>query len=85
MIVALPSLPGGENVITASPLPAVAVPIVGASGTVAGEMELLALDAVLVPTALVAVTVKVYAVPLAKPVTTSGEDAPYVVNPPLLE
>jgi hypothetical protein len=48
-------------------------------------MELLALDAVLVPTALVAVTVKVYAVPLAKPVTTSGEDAPYVVNPPLLE
>ncbi len=69
----------------ASPLPRVAVPILGASGTVAGVTELLALDAVLVPTAFVAVTVNVYAVPFDRPVTVSGEDAPYVVKPPLLE
>ena len=61
VIVALPSLPGGLNVIVAWPFPAVAVPIVGAPGTVAGEIELLAFDAVLVPTAFVAVTVNVYA------------------------
>jgi hypothetical protein len=35
-----------------------------------------------VPWPLVAVTVKVYAVPLDKPVTTTGEDAPVPVNPP---
>jgi hypothetical protein len=66
-------------------LPAVAVPIIGASGTVAGEIELLAEDGVLVPKAFVAVTVNVYAVPLVRPVTTSGDDGPYVVRPPVLE
>jgi hypothetical protein len=50
---------GGVNVIVALPLLLVAVPIIGASGTVAGVTELLALDAVLVPTAFVAVTVNV--------------------------
>ena len=52
-------MPGAVNVIVAWPFPPVATPIVGASGTVAGEIELLAPDAVLVPSALVAVTVKV--------------------------
>jgi len=35
-----------------------------------------------VPTELVAVTVKVYAVPDVKPVTTSGDPAPVAVFPP---
>ena len=39
-------------------------------------MELLATEAVLVPTAFVAVTVNVYEVPFERPVTTSGDDAP---------
>jgi hypothetical protein len=37
-----------------------------------------ALDAVLVPMAFVAVTVKVYAVPFDRPVTVSGEPLPVV-------
>ena len=54
-----PLLTGGVNVMVAWPLPLVAVPIVGASGTVAGVIELLGLEDALVPTVLVAVTVKV--------------------------
>ena len=61
MMDALPSSTGGVNVIVAWPFPAVTVPIVGASETVAGVMVLEALDALLVPRAFVAVTVKVYA------------------------
>jgi hypothetical protein len=45
---------------------------------------LAALDA-LVPTLLVAVTVNVYAVPLVRPVTVRGDDAPLAVNPPGLD
>jgi hypothetical protein len=59
MIALLPSELGAEKVIVAWPLPAVAVPMVGASGTVAGEMVLLTLEATLVPKPFVAVTVKV--------------------------
>jgi hypothetical protein len=80
-----PLLTGALNVIVASPLPAVAVPIVGASGTVAGTTELLVPDAVLVPMLFVAVTVKVYVVPLVRPVMVIGEDPPYAVNPPVFE
>jgi hypothetical protein len=54
-----PLLAGAEKVIVASPLPLVAVPIVGAPGTVAGVAPPLAPEAELVPTALVAVTVNV--------------------------
>jgi hypothetical protein len=57
------------NVTVACALPAVAVPIVGALGTVAGITPFDAAEAGPVPTALVAVTVKVYAVPLASPLT----------------
>ena len=64
-----PLLAGALNVTVACALPAVAVPIVGAPGTVAGVTLLEAADAAPVPTPLVAVTVKVYAVPLVKPVT----------------
>ena len=50
---------GAVKVTVACPLPAVAVPIVGAPGAVKGVMLLEALDAKLVPFTLVAVTVKV--------------------------
>ena len=80
-----PLLTGGVKVTVASPLPRVAVPIVGASGTVAGTTELLVPDEELVPTAFVAVTVKVYVVPLVNPVTVKGEAPPVAVKPPGLE
>ena len=50
-------------------LPAVAVPIVGGPGVVAGVTLLEADEAAPVPALFVAVTVKVYAVPLVSPVT----------------
>ncbi len=50
-----------------------------------GVTELDALDADPVPALLVAVTVKVYAVPLVKPVTLIGELAPVPVIPPGFE
>jgi hypothetical protein len=49
---------------------------------VAGVIELLADDAVLVPTAFVAVTVNVYGVPFERPVIVIGDEPPYAVNPP---
>ncbi len=76
---------GAENVIVACPLPAVAVPIDGASGTVDGVTELLALESVLVPLALVARTLKVYAVPLVRPEMVIGEEPPLALKPPVLE
>jgi hypothetical protein len=54
-----PLLAGAVNVTVAWALPPVAVPIVGAPGTVIGVTELLAPEAVPRPTALLAVTVKV--------------------------
>ena len=47
------------NEIVASPFPATAVTPVGAPGTVAGVTALLVPEEILVPVALVAVTVKV--------------------------
>ena len=76
-------LPGALKVIVACPFPAVAVAPVGAPGVVAGVTELLTTEAVLVPMALVAVTVKVYAVPFVRPVTIRGDEAPYIVTPVL--
>lgn len=59
--------------------------MVGALGTVAGVTELLDTDAVLVPLALVAVTVNVYVVPLVRPVTIIGDPVPLAVIPPGLD
>jgi hypothetical protein len=73
------------NVILALALPAVAVPIVGACGTVVAVMLLEAAEAADVPTAFVAVTVNVYAVADAKPVTVKGDPAPDAVKPPGLD
>ena len=76
---------GDVNEIVACPLPLTATTPVGASGTVAGVIELLVLDAILVPTALVAVTVNVYATPFERPVTVIGEVLPLAVKPPMFE
>jgi hypothetical protein len=73
---------GGVNATESCPLPGVAVPTVGVPGTVAAVTEFEAAEDALVPTALVAVTEKVYIVPLVSPVTTIGEDAPVAVIPP---
>ena len=57
-----PSLAGAVNATVACPLPAVALPIEGASGTVTGApgaVGAVGLDAALVPMALAAVTVNV--------------------------
>lgn len=59
--------PGLAKVIVCSPI---------------GVAELDAADAEPVPAELVAVTVKVYAVPLVSPVTVIGELAPVPVAPP---
>ena len=77
-----PLLAGAAKVTVACALPAVAVPIVGAPGTPAGVTLLEDAEGALAPTALVAVTAKVYAVPLVRPLTVSGETAPLVVIPP---
>ena len=50
-----------------------------------GVTELLAAEAEPVPAELVAVTVKVYAVPLVKPVTVMGLEEPVPVKPLGLE
>lgn len=62
-------------------------PIVGASGTLAATTLAEALDALDVPTALVAVTEHVYVFVAVKPVTTIGDTAPVAVPfvPPLLD
>jgi hypothetical protein len=74
------------NEIVACPLPAVAVTLVGVPGTVTGVTELLATELVLVPTAFVAVTLKVYAVPFVRPVIVIGESPlPVALKPPTFE
>src|SRR5256885_13181750 len=61
---------GAVNVTVACALPPIAVTPVGGPGTVAGVTEFDGADGGPVPTAFVAVTVKVYEVPLVNPVTT---------------
>jgi len=80
-----PLLLGAVNETVASAFPLTAETDVGASGVVAGVTELLAPDDVEVPTAFVAVTVKVYAVPLLKPVIVIGDEPPYTTNPPTFD
>ena len=82
MIVAPPLDAGAVHAtVTDVVLAIVAVPIVGAPGTVAGLTELDAADKPDVPTELVAVVLKKYAVPFVKPVTTHEPDAPVTVQP----
>ena len=79
VIVRPPSFTGGVKVTTTSPFPLVAVPIIGASDTVTGVIELLEAEAEPIPTAFVAVTVNVYATPFVKPVMVIGELPPVAV------
>ena len=67
--------------VTDVALATVAVPIVGASGTVAGVTALDAVDALDVPAEFVAVVVNVYAKRFVKPVTTHEPDAAVTVQP----
>ena len=80
-----PPVAPAEKATVNCPFPAVIPEIVGALGVVAGETLLEALLETLLPTLFVAVTVKVYAVPLVKPVTTIGDEAPVPVKPPGVE
>jgi hypothetical protein len=80
-----PLLAGAVNVIVAWPFPAVVTTLVGAFGVVAGITELLVLEAVLVPTLFVAVTVNVYVIPFVKPVIVIGEEEPVALNPPTFD
>jgi len=76
---------GAVKEIVACPLPLTATIFVGASGIVAGVIELLVLDEILVPIEFVAVTVNVYAVPFARPVIVIGEVPPVALKPPVFE
>src|SRR4051794_5089833 len=73
---------GAANVTSACVLPAAAIGSVGAPGRVAGVTLFEGADASPVPTALVAVTVNVYAVPLVSPLTMMGEAVPPALLPP---
>jgi hypothetical protein len=75
-----PVFVGAVKLTVALPLLPVALIPVGVPGTVAaGVTDDDAVEAVPVPTELVATTVKVYAVPLVSPVTVIGEDVPLAV------
>jgi hypothetical protein len=80
-----PLLAGAVNATIVCALPAVAVPIVGAPGTDEGVTEFDAVLAGLFPLAFVAITVKVYAVPLVSPVTVMGLAEPFAVILPGVE
>jgi hypothetical protein len=73
---------GAVNATPACVLPAAATAIGGASGTPAGVTVFEGADAGPVPCAFVAVTVNVYAVPLARPPSVMGEAAPVALTPP---
>jgi hypothetical protein len=85
-VIALPPLLAGAVKLTvACALPALAATAVGAPGTVAGVTAVDELLAAPLPMALVATTLKVYAVPLTRPVTLIGEAAPLALIPPGLD
>ena len=78
-----PVFVGAEKLTVALPLLPLAEMLVGTPGAIgAGVTADDALEAVPVPTELVATTVKVYAVPLVNPVTVIGDEEPVAVRPP---
>lgn len=77
-----PLLAGAVKVIDTCVLPAVAVPMVGAPGTVTGVTLADAPDATLEPMTLAAFTLQVTAVPLVSPVTVMGDAVPVAVCVP---
>ena len=82
-MIGLPPLPAGAvHVTVAEVLPGVAATAVGAPATAAGMIAVLVADGALVPAAFVAVTVKVYAVPLVRPVTVQLVAVVQLLVPP---
>ena len=83
-MIGLPPFDGAVQLTTADAFPADATTPVGAPGAVGadGVTALDGADGAPVPTAFVAVTVNVYAVPFVSPVTVIGLDAPVPVAPP---
>ena len=69
-------LAGASHDTAACPFPAIAVTPVGAPGPAIGVTAVEAAEAAELPTPLVATTLKVYAVPLVRPVTSQLPDAP---------
>jgi hypothetical protein len=84
-VIGLPFDAGAIKLTVACVLPGVAVTPVGASGNAAGITLLEAADAGPGPTALVAVTVKVYDVPFVRPDTVIGLAVPVPVILPGVE
>ena len=82
-MIVVPPLDAGavHATVTDVALATVAVPIVGASGTVTGVTEVDAVDKLDVPAVFVAVVLKKYGVPFVKPVTAHEPDAPVTVQP----
>jgi len=79
-VIALPPFDAGAVKLTiACALPAVALTAVGASGVVYGVTAADAVEALLEPAALVALTVNVYAVPLVRPTIVIGLVVPVAV------
>jgi hypothetical protein len=85
-VIALPPFDAGaDHDNTTCPLPAVPLTPVGAPGTVAGAEGVTAdeaADCTPVPTALIAATVNVYAVPFVNPVTVNDVAADPVNTAP---
>ena len=82
-MIAEPPLLGAVKLTAALPLlPLAAMPVGPPGAVAAGVTADEALEAVPVPTRLVAVTVKVYAVPLISPITVIGDEVPVAVKPP---
>ena len=76
---------GAVKLIEALPFPAAALTLVGAPGTVAGVIADEGVDDAPFPFELVAVTVKVYEVPFARPATVMGELDADTIKPPGLD
>ena len=66
-------LAGASHDTAACPFPAIAVTPVGAPGPAIGVTAVEAAEAAELPTPLVATTLKVYAVPLVRPVTVQSK------------
>ncbi len=79
MIALPPSEPGAVQLTPAEAFPAVALPIVGAPGTVLGVTAFEAPESGEVPIAFVAATLKVYVVPFVKPLIVVDATFPTVV------
>jgi len=77
-----PLLAGAVKLTVALLFAAVALPMAGAPGAPRGVTLLEAAEAAPVPAALMAVTVKVYGVPLLSPLTTIGLPGPMLVKLP---